>query len=189
LRSLADARREEHSAAIGARFPVLGVSATGTATYFDVKSGAGIAGTQYGASAVGYLRWNGLDPAVWFRGGVTDAAATEAEKQLATTAQAITSAAVQASYALERARVDLERAAAVLDIARATRDSQEGRYKSGVASLLDLLDAENIEQEARQRRIEAERDHAIAVARLVAACGLLHPRDPRATLKELTRSD
>src|SRR4029078_5350874 len=115
--------------------------------------------------ALGYLRWNGLDPAVWFRGGTTDAAAAEAQRQLATTVQTITTEAAQAVYALERARIDLQRATAVLDVARATRESQNGRYRSGLASLLELLDAENIEQEARQRRIEAERDHAIAVTR------------------------
>ena len=187
LSSMVEARGEEHSAAIAARLPVLGVSATGTASYFDVKSGLGISGSQFGGSAVGYLRWNGLDPAVWFRGGTTDATAAEAQKQLATTVQAITTEAAQAVYALERAKIDLQRATAVLDIARATRESQNGRYRSGLASLLELLDAENIEQEARQRRIEAERDHAIAVTRLVAACGLLHRGDPRATLRELTR--
>ena len=189
LSSVAEARREEHSAAIAARLPVLGVSASGTASYLDVKTGVGISGSQFGGTAVGYLRWTGLDPAVWFRGGVTDSAAAEAQQQLAASTQAITAEAVQAAYALERARIDLERAAAVLDIARATSESQNGRYRSGVASLLELLDAESIEQDARQRRIEAERDHAIAVTRLVAACGLLHQGDPRATLRELTRSE
>jgi outer membrane protein TolC len=187
LSSMVEARREEHGAAIAARLPVLGVAATGTATYFDVKSGLGISGSQFGGSALGYLRWNGLDPAVWFRGGTTDAAAAEAQRQLAATVQTITTEAAQAVFALERARIDLQRATAVLDVARATRESQTGRYRSGLASLLELLDAENIEQEARQRRIEAERDHAIAVTRLVAACGLLHRGDPRATLRELTR--
>jgi outer membrane protein len=188
LTSLVDARREEHGAAIAARLPVLGVSANGTASYLEVKSGVGISGSQFGGSALGYLRWNGLDPAVWFRGGTTDAAASEAQRQLAATVQAITTEAAQAAYALERAKVDLQRATAVLDIARATRESQNGRYRSGLASLLELLDAENIEQDARQRRIEAERDQAIAVTRLVAACGLLHRGDPRATLRELTQA-
>jgi outer membrane protein TolC len=187
LSSMAEARREEHGAAIAARLPVVGVAATGTASYLDVKSGVGISGSQFGGSALGYVRWNGLDPAVWFRGGVTDAAASEAQGQLAATVQAITNEAVQAAFTLEHTRVELARAVAVLEVARATSESQNGRYRSGMASLLELLDAENIEQDARRRRIEAERDHAIAAARLVAACGLIHRGDPRATLKELTR--
>jgi outer membrane protein len=187
LSAMVDSRREEHSAAIAARLPVVGVSANGNASYLDVKSGVGISGSQFGGSALGYVRWNGLDPAVWFRGGVTDAAASEAERQLAATVQAVTNEAVQAAYTLEHARVELERAVAILGVARATRESQNGRYRSGMASLLELLDAENLEQDARQRRIEAERDHAIAVARLIAACGLIHRGDPRATLRELTR--
>jgi outer membrane protein TolC len=52
-----------------------------------------------------------------------------------------------------------------------TREVQNGRYRAGVASMLELLDAENLEQQARRRRIEAERDHYLAGARLLWASG------------------
>jgi outer membrane protein TolC len=173
-RAVVLSKREEHRAAVGARFPTLGISATGSASHVTVLSGQGIDGYQYGGSAVAYLRWSGLDPAVWLRADVADAAIPEAQRQLQAALHAIGAEAVNAAYVLARTKTERDRAEAVLAAARVTREAQNGRYRTGLASLLELLDAENLEQEARQRRIEAERDHQIAGARLLSACGILH---------------
>lgn len=170
---LTESRKAEHGAAVLARLPVLGVSGTGNISYLDVITGVGIGGYQYGGSAIGYVKWTGLDPATWFQGPVTEAAATEANRQLDLTIQTVATEAVQATYTLRSMRIARERAEAVLRIAETTRTTQDGRYRTGVGSLLELLDAEAVEQQARQRRIEATRDENLAGARLLAACGLL----------------
>jgi outer membrane protein len=78
---------------------------------------------------------------------------------------------VDAVFAVERAKKELERATEVLGAAAATREAQLGRYKAGVASLLELLDAESLEQNARLTRIETSRDYDVARARLLAVVG------------------
>jgi outer membrane protein len=173
MRAALLARREAHDSAVGARLPTAGIAATGSLSYVSVLSGQGIDGYQYGGSAVAYLRWSGLDPTVWMQADVTESAILEAKRQLAVTAQGVMSEAVGASYMLQRAKTERDRAEAVLSAARITREAQNGRYRAGLSSLLELLDAESLEQDARERRIVAQRDHAIAGARLWAACGLL----------------
>ena len=74
---------------------------------------------------------------------------------------------------MRHAKILFERAVAVLRAAEVTREAQNGRYRAGVASMLELLDAENLEQQARRQRIEAERDYRIASARLLWAGGRL----------------
>ncbi len=167
------AQRHAYDAAVGERWPRFGAQANGTVSYSDVRSGIGIDGTQYTGAAGVYLRWQGFDPAIWQKGGVADAAASVAERERAEIAQAIGAEAVAAYYVLERAKTQLRSAVAVLEAAEVTREAQNGRYVAGLGSLLELLDAEEIEQLARQRRIEAERDEAIASAQLLSACGSL----------------
>lgn len=171
--ALSESRKSEHGAAVLARLPVLGLGGTGSISFLDVITGQGIDGYQYGGSTFAYVKWTGLDPTTWLQGPVTEARATEAARQVDVTLQAVASEAVQAVYALEGTRMARERAAAVLRIAEETREAQYGRYRTGVGSLLELLDAEGLEQQARQRRIEAARDANVAAARLLAACGVL----------------
>ena len=167
------ASRRAYDAAVGQRWPALGLAATGSAAYVDARSGVAIEGRQLTAAGVGFMRWNGLDPAVWMQASVSDAAAQLAQREQAEQVHAIESEAVGAFYTLSRARIWHQRAVAVLEAAKVTRDAQNGRYRAGLGSLLELLDAEDLEQQARQARIEAQRDEVIASARLQAACGLL----------------
>lgn len=166
-------REGEHSAATGARLPTLGVQGQTTLSYFDNIGGFGVTGYQFNAGAFAYMRWSGLDPAVWFRAGVTEAAAVESRRQLDAMSLALAAEAVQSAHAMIRAKTERDRAVAVLEAARVTREAQNGRYRAGLASLLELLDAENLEQDARRRRIESDRDYQIAGARLLSSCGLL----------------
>jgi outer membrane protein len=170
---LRTALRRSHDSAVNARLPTLGVSATGSVSYLDVRAGDGIDGTQYGGSAGVYLRWQGFDPAVWLKATVAAAELGHAERERQVVVHEIAGEVVSAFYARERARTEHERAVAILSAAQVTREAQEGRYRAGLASLLELLDAEELEQEARQRKIESERDRSIASAHLAAACGVL----------------
>jgi outer membrane protein len=167
------ALRYAHDADIGERWPTLGVTASGSISYLDVRRGVGIDGDQYTAAGAIYLRWNGFDPAVWGRGSVSDAAVNIADRERSAMLHSIGAQAVAAYYALERAKTEHQRAVAVLEAAQVTREAQNGRYTAGVGSLLELLDAEDLEQQARQARIEAERDESIASAQLLSACGML----------------
>lgn len=166
-------RRADYDAAVGARLPTVGVSATGTASYAHVLAGLGIDGAVYEGTAVAYVRWGALDPAVWGRAPVAEAATDEARRDLEEAQASIAAEAVAAAYAADQARNEVDRAAAVLEGAGAIREAQNERYRAGVGSLVELLDAEALEQEARVERIVSRRDYQIAGARLLSTCGLL----------------
>jgi outer membrane protein len=169
------ALREDYQAAVLERLPTAGISVSGSASYSELISGDGVVGSVFFGAAGVYLRWRGLDPIVWLRADVAEANKVTAERGLEVTQQQVTGEAVAAYYALQRAKLERERAIEVLLTAGATREAQNDRYRVGVGSLLELLDAESLEQDARLKRIEAERDEAIASARLLAACGLMVP--------------
>jgi outer membrane protein TolC len=167
------ARRADYDAAVDARLPTFGVSATGSASYAQVNSGIGIDGAVYSASAVAYLRWNALDPVVWGRAAPAEAASEEAKQERDRIILSVEAEAVAASFAAEAAKNDLDLAMAVLGAAGAVREAQTERYRAGVASLVELVDAESLDQQARIGRILARRDYLTAGARLLSACGLL----------------
>lgn len=84
--------------------------------------------------------------------------------------------AVEAAYLVKRTRIQLSQATRLLVAAEASRSAQLERYRAGVASLLELLDAEGLEHTARRQRIEAERAHHLGRIQLlteVAALDLL----------------
>lgn len=171
--SLIESRREAYDAAIDARLPTLGVLANASVSYLDVLHGQGIDGHQYGGATLLFLRWNGIDPVVWSRADVADAAIAEAQRQLAVTQHAVTTEVVAATRVLAGAKIELERAIELLRATEETRVAQNGRYQAGVASLLELLDAEGQEQQARRHRIEAQRDYQLASARSLWVNGRL----------------
>jgi outer membrane protein TolC len=138
-----------------------------------VRTGQGIDGHQYGGSALLYLRWDGFDPVVWTQAGPANAAVALAQREWDAERHAVASEAVAASHAVARAKIELERAVAVLHASEGAREAQNGRYRAGLASMLELLDAENLAQQARRASIEAQRDHQLAGARLLWASGRL----------------
>jgi outer membrane protein len=171
--ALVSARSEEYDAAIAARLPTVALAAAAELSYLEVREGQGIDGHQYGGSALVHVRWSGLDPVTWTRAAGADAAVALARREWEAERHAVASEAVAASHTMLRTKIELERAGAVMHASEAARDAQNGRYRAGLASLLELLDAENLAQEARRARIEAERDHRLAGARLLWATGRL----------------
>jgi outer membrane protein len=203
LEALLEARQEDVKTQLARRLPVLGVTVAGSASYIDriekwtksfpslaldengqpqlnpdgtpriEKRYYGIQGNAYNVSAVAYLRWTMLDATVIRSADVARGAMLEAQRALEVATLELRGQVVDAVFAVERAKKELERATEVLGAAAATREAQLGRYKAGVASLLELLDAESLEQNARLTRIETSRDYDVARARLLAVVGAL----------------
>lgn len=158
------------------RLPSAGLFASGQTSYYDVIRGDGIEGDQYGAAGGLYLRWQGGDATVLRRREVARARSEEGRRTLSALELSVRAEAVDAAYAVQRAQAQLEQANQVLEAAAATRGAQQERYEAGIASLLELLDAEALEQNARRARIEALRGHDLTRAHLLAVCGTLGDR-------------
>lgn len=167
------ASQATHRSAIGLRLPTIGATATGQITYSDVRKGQGIEGDQYAASGMLYLRWSAFDASLWRRAKVTSQAVIETQKVFESTLLRMKADVAEAHYGAQIAKTMLDRATEMLAAATTTRQAQNERYRAGVSTLLELLDAEEIEQGARRSRIEAARDYDAARARLLAVCGVI----------------
>jgi|GEM_PF-2621796 len=167
------ASQADHRAAIGSRLPVLGVTGTAQLSYTKVDDGFGVTGRNLGGTALGYLRWNIFDPVTFRRAKVTSKAVIEAQKQFESVLLGVKQKVAEALYTAQIAKAQLDRATETLAAAATTRQAQNERYRAGVSTLLELLDAEELEQNARRGRIEASRDYDIARANLLAVCGTI----------------
>ena len=167
------ARQQELRAARLRPLPTLGVMARGSMSYIDQLGDSADSvpvGLSKQATAMAYLRWD-LDPKTMIAAKAAKANALEAQRVYEAALLTVRSDVAAAFFDVERTARGLEGAQARLEGATATREAQVGRYRAGVASLLDLLDAEQLEQDARRSRIEAGRDHDVARVRLLALCG------------------
>jgi outer membrane protein TolC len=173
-RQLLDAAHAAHRAALAARWPTLGVTASSAFTYLSplADDQFAIEGSQYDLYAGLSLRWSALDASVWRRADVTASAVAEARSRLEALVLSIKAEAADAAHGVQAARAQSELTAQLIAAAQVTRTVQEQRYRGGQASLLELLDAEELEQRARRQRIEADRDLQLARVTLLAACGL-----------------
>lgn len=162
-----------HRSAIGLRLPTIGATGSGQITYSDVRKGQGIDGSQYATSGMLYLRWSAFDATVWRKAKVTSQAVTESQKIFESTLLQMKAQVAEALYSAQIAKAMLDRATETLAAATTTRQAQNERYRAGVSTLLELLDAEEIEQNARRTRIEAARDYDGSRARLLAVCGVI----------------
>jgi outer membrane protein len=173
LRSSLAARQAELSSTLWRRAPTVGISGNASISYIDTFRGQGYDGSQYSMAGQVYLRIQSFDAAVWRSAAVARANMLQAQRTLEATTLDIKAEVADASFGVQRTRAELESATQVLSAAEAAREAQNGRYQTGIASLLELLDAEAVEQNARFQRIQAERDHQIANVRLLAATGLI----------------
>ena len=167
------ALRAEHRSVLAERFPTLGLRASGQVTHADILMGTGIQGFSYLGGGALYLRWDLFDAGVRRRAQVAQRAIAQAQRELEQALLAARGEAVAAAYQAKRARTLLEQMGQVLAAAESARSAQNQRYRAGVASLLDLLDASAVEQTARRQRIEAERDYRVARVRLLAVTGMI----------------
>ncbi len=167
------AAQANHRASIGMRLPVLGLTGQGQISYNEVTQGTGIEGRTQSASGIAYLRWSALDPTTWRRAKVTSKAVIETQRMFEATLLQLKAQVAEALYAAQVAKAQLDRATETLAAATTTRQAQNERYRAGVSTLLELLDAEELEQNARRGRIEAARDYDLARAQLLAVCGTI----------------
>ena len=102
-----------------------------------------------------------------------DAALREAEEGVALLAESAALEVRSAFHELRAARQRIEQATRGAELARRSLEIVEDRYKEGLTTLPDLLDAETALTEARLRDLAARRDLLVARARLDLAVGAL----------------
>jgi outer membrane protein TolC len=169
-------RRANLDKAHAQRWPTLGVDANASFEHGSIIAGDGFAGNTFAVSAGVVLNWQALNLSIW---RLADGAAADVQVAASELADRELSARTQATLALgelARARAALEQARQVLQAAAATLSTQRRRYELGQATLLELLDAEAIEQDARSRVILAERDQDLSGISLLDATGFLLAR-------------
>jgi outer membrane protein TolC len=83
-----------------------------------------------------------------------------------------------AYYALDSANQQLAATATLLKTAENNQQVAQGRYKSGVGTILDLLTAQTAAANALQLRISAELGWQVARAQLALALGRLSRAEP-----------
>jgi outer membrane protein len=158
------------------RRPVIGLMATGNYQRDDRQGNGAIDGKALVGMGGAFLRFDVLDVVTWRGAEAGEHALAVEHEGLATQELATRGQAALAHIELTRASAELEQAQKILEAARVTREAQHRRYSVGEASLLELLDAEAVEQEARARRILSLRDRELACIRLLDAAGLLSER-------------
>jgi outer membrane protein TolC len=128
------------------------------------------------ATASAFITWNGLDALTWttHRARVSDAAA--AQRDAHAVRREVRALVLEALREHERTQAAVERAQHLRDGTRAALDAQKRRYELGAASLIELLDAQSLEQQARAELIDAELSQSLARAQVLSRCGLLQER-------------
>lgn len=113
------------------------------------------------------------------RGVLRSRRAVERQAELST-AQAQTDVAADVCLSLEEVRLRAEtmrNAAATADIARKAVEQEQRKLQTGEASVLDVINLENLLSSARLSEIDAQAGYAIAVARLRYAVGEVFTTD------------
>jgi outer membrane protein TolC len=76
------------------------------------------------------------------------------------------------SYGVRTAAAELEQARGLEDASMRTLQTQSERYRRGEASIVELLDAQSEERDARVGRIRAELAHDLSRLRLLVLLDL-----------------
>jgi outer membrane protein TolC len=108
--------------------------------------------------------------------GVAAAAADLAntEGALAQTARDVAGEAERAALAVRGAESEVDHAKKAAEAATTVFAIVEARYERGLATPLELIDAESSDADARTARTNAELERALAVVRLLVATGSAH---------------
>jgi outer membrane protein len=85
-------------------------------------------------------------------------------------------------YALDSGNKQLAATATLIKTAQTNQEVAEGRYKAGLATIVDLLTAQTAVAVARQARITAELNWEVARAQLALALGRLSGTEPLSTV-------
>lgn len=161
-----------------ARLPTLSMNASGQVSRATLLQGQGMPGNTYQAGGALVARWSALDVTTWRNVGVARQSLRALEVQRNAVSLRVRTEAVQAFFTHDKAQASYEQFTQVLASAAQALGAQSERYRMGIASLLELLDAQNIEQQVRGNLILAQRDVNLARVRLLAACGMLGRQSP-----------
>ncbi|MGC3999182.1 MAG: TolC family protein [Anaeromyxobacter sp.] len=105
-------------------------------------------------------------------------ASARASRERAEAARQDVALSVWTSYqAFRSAGRRVETARALLESATASTDLAQGRYREGVGSILDLLNAQSALALARAEDVRARADYLVSLAQLARATGRLHLPD------------
>ncbi|HEX3596214.1 MAG TPA: TolC family protein [Polyangiaceae bacterium] len=139
----------------------------------------GISETGVALDALG-TRWNVGLSLNWplFQGGLTAGQSREARANIDAAAAQITAEQLQIRVEVEQAELAIQSAKVVIEAAKdATTNAHEqlrlaeGRYESGVGSIIELDDAQLAVQSAEAQSVQAEFNLALARAQLLSALG------------------
>lgn len=139
-------------------------------------------GVTEAGSSLDALRWNWSAQAAlsWpiFQGGITKAQVREARANVDAASAQVNLVKQQVLFAVEQARIGVlgaKRALATADVlvqnARERLNLAEGRYQTGVGSIIELGDAQLALMSAQQQRVQAEFTLSTARAALLNAIG------------------
>jgi outer membrane protein TolC len=151
-------------------WPVLSANANASLRYTERfgQPGSGVSET---ATAAVSLVWPVFDPTVAANVRLAEANASVARAQDAQTLFAARSEAMQAVVAARVARQAIEQAEVLVRGAAATLALAEGRYANGAATLIELVDAQTSDAQARGALIRARWQWEAAKARAWIAQG------------------
>lgn len=161
------------SAARSGRLPTLSAQASGAVNYSERITGQGAFGVSEQLQGSVTLSWPMFDPSVNANVRIADANVTTARETLAQQSLQVRSAAVQAAINLRTAAVTLEQSEHFATSAAANLEQANGRYQSGAAALLELVDAQAADASARYAVIRARLSLQIARVNLLTATGEL----------------
>ncbi len=135
-------------------WPTLSANANASIRYTE-RFGQPGSGLSESASAGVSLVWPAFDPTVSANVRVAEANASAARAQDAQTLFAVRSEALQAVVASRVVRQTIEQAEVLARGAAATLAYAEGRYANGAATLIELVDAQTSDAQARGSLIRA----------------------------------
>jgi outer membrane protein TolC len=176
-RALAEAADARARAASAARRPALSAEASAARTW-PLPSDRSTESTLWSFGLV--LRvplFEGLGPTYDALAARAGAEASRARAEA--TAQRVALDVWTSFQALRTAGRRLESARDLLESARASADVAAGRYREGVGSILDLLNAQASLELARAEDVRARSDWFVSVARLARASGRIDLSTPR----------
>jgi outer membrane protein TolC len=167
------AQAEAQAAAVRAgRLPTLAASAGASVQLNQIiGNGVGTTGNSEAIQAGVTLSWPAFDPAVRANVRVSESSVITARETLAQQSLQVRAAAVQAAINARAARVSLTQSERLAVNAAATLDMATGRYQSGAAALLELIDAQAADAGARIAVVRARLAWQLARVNLLVATG------------------
>jgi outer membrane protein TolC len=104
-----------------------------------------------------------------------EAAGVNAQEALAQQSLTVRTNAVQAAINLQGARAALAQSQRVAEQAAVNLAQVEGRYQGGTAPLLEVIDAQTVDANARMTTVRARLQRQVAAVNLLVAIDALRP--------------